>query len=127
MEQTLASPQPTPTHCIHSLQQETQPRVVGRQSNRKVQAWYVCGLRFTCQLRKKKGRGGRAEGRCGGSLGCFLAVAEQFNQTSKGTYINYSIFLKKLNTERYGGGAGPQRCQEVHVILRTETDHQETS
>lgn len=24
MEQTLASPQPTPTHCIHSLQQETQ-------------------------------------------------------------------------------------------------------
>lgn len=24
MEQTLASPQPTPTHCMHSLQQETQ-------------------------------------------------------------------------------------------------------
>lgn len=87
----------------------------------------TCTALIHSPTQTKKGRGGRAEGRCGGSVGCFLVVDEQFNQTSKGAYISYSIFLRKLNTERYGGGAGPQRCKEIHVILRTETDHQETS
>lgn len=87
----------------------------------------TCAALDSLASSEKEGRGGRAEGRWAGSLGCFLAVAEQFNQTSKGAYISDSIFLKRLNTERYGGGVGPHRCKEIHVILRTETDHQETS